>query len=746
MVAESNTFDHTSSPRPAQSILQKSKIRNNKPAVAMITPDRNSSGDGGGGTGNGTGTGTDIGGGSTSISTASSLHESSSIPDLYIQTIVSGFGEDADLYKDVLDIPSEGASDREVRIAYFKRGREVLAEANVRGIESTASSSVADVPMATRIRFQAVSMAYDIITNPVWREEYLKEGLGGRGGSDVFSEEEEDAQSFAATATTGTTTTSSKPAVRWSEHVEELVFENSVEAAAARELKRKQKKERKQKIVLESAHLNAHLAQLDKEADQHFSTDFLDDLEKSLDGLLNFGGSKESKTKPPVHVPKQAPQHVLKKAPQQQQQQQKEENTIAERKTQLQRKISILDVVESEDTRSVNTDATPFDEQDDDGDDTDSPEDVALKLLQVLKKKSPCNDASKLSGVGNSDQSNLHRDEISRREDEEESTKSSKDNAKYLPAHLSTSYDKIKMCPPTPPHVLHTKEQLIPSLPSAVSTESSTESTDDIFDGLEDIPVTNNSDKPEDIMVPAKERSGSPYDGGSAVSELSESDIAVPKHDKAGPYLVNIDEESKDSRSTRNTSSSVRSETGDFVEVMVEECDTFSCEVEQFTSALGFTDKSSVEKKSATSELDGVVVEDECDGFACEVEQFTSALGFSDKRSVEKKSATSELDEVVVEECDRFSCEVERFTSALGFTDKSSVEKSATSELDGFMEYLVAYITNYCEETKEEMLSNFIIEDEDMDSMLAILQNEVKKAPPITSIEISKSFSMVSSS
>ena len=241
---------------------------------------------------------------STVVSVASSVNDTS-IPDVYIKTIIEGFGPDADLYKDVLNI-SRDSMERDIRIAYFKRGREVLAEEG--GFEEIhQAATVGDVSMGSKTRFQAVSMAYEIICNPAWKEEYLQHGLVM---SDTCSVVSWDAQSASAIST------SQSSRVRWNENVEELVFKKDPAENAAVVTKRRKGKKRRPRILLETKGLDEHLAKLDEAAEEHFVNDFLDDIEASIDGFLKFvetsslDGSKSSKKKllpantkamPPLH-------------------------------------------------------------------------------------------------------------------------------------------------------------------------------------------------------------------------------------------------------------------------------------------------------------------------------------------------------------------------------------------------------------------------------------------------------------
>jgi hypothetical protein len=100
------------------------------------------------------------------------------IPEGYRETIIQGFGENVDLYRDVLQI-SPAADARVLRISYFRRGRQILADA---AAEQQHHGRGQDDPTAAlseeaQTQFQAVSMAYDILSNPIWNEIYRQEGL-----------------------------------------------------------------------------------------------------------------------------------------------------------------------------------------------------------------------------------------------------------------------------------------------------------------------------------------------------------------------------------------------------------------------------------------------------------------------------------------------------------------------------------------------------------------------------------------
>ena len=94
-------------------------------------------------------------------------------------TLISqAFGEAANLYTDVLGIPSsKNASDSfssitpsQLRKAYYKRALEFHPDK-----QSTSSCTEQEIEMA-KLKFQAVSLAYTILSNPNLKQEYDESG------------------------------------------------------------------------------------------------------------------------------------------------------------------------------------------------------------------------------------------------------------------------------------------------------------------------------------------------------------------------------------------------------------------------------------------------------------------------------------------------------------------------------------------------------------------------------------------
>ncbi len=115
------------------------------------------------------------------------------IPQGHVENILRFYGGDdvssasLDLYRDVLKV-SPDASDREIRIAYFRRGREILGDNS--GKADQASGAVVEknankLDETTKDHFQAVSMAFEILSKPSWKETYLQQGLKRRSSSAI---------------------------------------------------------------------------------------------------------------------------------------------------------------------------------------------------------------------------------------------------------------------------------------------------------------------------------------------------------------------------------------------------------------------------------------------------------------------------------------------------------------------------------------------------------------------------------
>lgn len=115
------------------------------------------------------------------------------LPRGHVDTILRFYGGDdkspasLDLYRDVLKVSPE-ASDREIRIAYFRRGREILGDKCGKTDQTNATAKANKLDPVTKSRFQAVSMAYEILSTPSWKETYLQQGgLFGKTNNEINS-------------------------------------------------------------------------------------------------------------------------------------------------------------------------------------------------------------------------------------------------------------------------------------------------------------------------------------------------------------------------------------------------------------------------------------------------------------------------------------------------------------------------------------------------------------------------------
>eukprot|EP00542_Grammatophora_oceanica_P017837 CAMPEP_0194041900 /NCGR_PEP_ID=MMETSP0009_2-20130614/13701_1 /TAXON_ID=210454 /ORGANISM="Grammatophora oceanica, Strain CCMP 410" /LENGTH=852 /DNA_ID=CAMNT_0038685531 /DNA_START=114 /DNA_END=2672 /DNA_ORIENTATION=+ len=259
----------------------------------------------------------------------SSASSGDQIPRNYIETIQKAFGKKADLYNDVLQV-SMHSHPRDVRIAYFRRGREVLTDGDITGkLEDDSPQSISlAVSESAKLKFQAVSMAYEILSDPGWRKTYDSNGLEVR--EDSITAETDSTPTPVKRAIPVLRTSKSAESrvskrksggVTWNEEVEELVFDDKTDTITAddsssesskqrkskKKKKKKEKRGKKKRIILETDELQRHLEKLDREAERHFVSDFLDDLETGMEELLSLGSSKKGELDRETKKKKQTP-------------------------------------------------------------------------------------------------------------------------------------------------------------------------------------------------------------------------------------------------------------------------------------------------------------------------------------------------------------------------------------------------------------------------------------------------------
>lgn len=130
-------------------------------------------------------------------------------------------------------------------------------------------------------RFQAISMAYEIVQNSSWLEAYEAGPflLQSAPASPVLRRPRSTSH--------GCHRSRSQNAVKWKEEVEELVFDQH--PTEKYPTKRRPKRRQKNRVVVDTDTLENHLEQLDREAEKHFATDFLDDIEARMNMKVRYG-------------------------------------------------------------------------------------------------------------------------------------------------------------------------------------------------------------------------------------------------------------------------------------------------------------------------------------------------------------------------------------------------------------------------------------------------------------------------
>lgn len=253
------------------------------------------------------------------------------IPSSYVVSIQEAFGSGADLYLDVLQV-DRFASESELRVAYFMRGRNVLSQQQT---GKASSASIADLSKSAKKRFQAVSMAYEILSNGEMKRQYDERGFGACEYSHQHTQphvdrmEEiasvENGHSPTAPILRGRTTTDSAPRgrsrsatrssrIRWKEEVEELLYKqhpselvknDSALSIVMGESPFRKPRKIKRKVLLEAQELSERLEEFNSQAEStNFVNGFLDDIEASLDGIeasvegfVRYAMSESSSTK-----------------------------------------------------------------------------------------------------------------------------------------------------------------------------------------------------------------------------------------------------------------------------------------------------------------------------------------------------------------------------------------------------------------------------------------------------------------
>mmetsp|Transcript_11938 Transcript_11938/g.22110 ORF Transcript_11938/g.22110 Transcript_11938/m.22110 type:complete len:381 (-) Transcript_11938:121-1263(-) len=202
-------------------------------------------------------------------------------PLLDLSIIYDLFGENATLYH-VLGIePWTEAAD--IKRAYLRQGRATLVHGGFAFTAENAPQNLDDFPQLARKEFQAISIAYEILSNPELRSDYDCHGV---------------VHVQSSTSRTNASESSSQNSVRWKPYVEEKVIidshpdEHSRRAVIIEAPKEQHK---------EYGWLESHLRGIDKEAEKFLRGDMLDSfdegitsLKKSLESLIGNIGSIDS--------------------------------------------------------------------------------------------------------------------------------------------------------------------------------------------------------------------------------------------------------------------------------------------------------------------------------------------------------------------------------------------------------------------------------------------------------------------
>ena len=303
-------------------------------------------------------------------------------PRTAMTIIHRAYGPTADLYRDVLRIEPT-ATDREIRTAYFRRGRQVLKEPDGDGLLESSGyvggsgrigseqqqqdggaaagpMSMAAVSQRSKLQFQAVSAAFDILSDPELKRQYdangtvqplaaaasLEDTDAARDGEGADADDVDTYRAPSTTVVTGTSlflrsrsmegglrsslngrsglqrnrscnssTGSSKRGIRWSNSVEELVIENDCASIASRRSwrcggsldgvedgggaaaagagaggdKNVDRDDNLSVVSIESAasSVKETLRRLDESAETFTRKEFLDELESSVNTLID---------------------------------------------------------------------------------------------------------------------------------------------------------------------------------------------------------------------------------------------------------------------------------------------------------------------------------------------------------------------------------------------------------------------------------------------------------------------------
>lgn len=186
-------------------------------------------------------------------------------PSINLTFIRETYGKNANLYKVLHIKPS--ADFGIIRKAYLKQGRKTLLEHGIAhkngdGLykfttPEAVPKKLQDVPPEARKKFQAISIAYEILSTPELRRAYdAKEFPDKRSTADLKR-------------------VASGNSVKWNPHVEEKIILDSHPDEHSHHRKKES----------DGGWLHLHLQRLDQEAEMFLNGDFLDELDESITSM-----------------------------------------------------------------------------------------------------------------------------------------------------------------------------------------------------------------------------------------------------------------------------------------------------------------------------------------------------------------------------------------------------------------------------------------------------------------------------
>ena len=207
-------------------------------------------------------------------------------PPFDLSLVYAIYGDGVCLYS-VLHI-SPSAEDTSIRRAYLRQGRKALIEQGIAQkndddgcysfVATDSPRKLEDVPHAARERFQAISIAYEILSNPEMKTEY-----------DSY------AASLLQPCSNDLVRSRSGNSVRWKPYVEEKIFHDS------HPNERSVRRNRPPAAKREEGWLESHLNHLDEEADMFLSGRMFEEIDESIasfqesiGSLIKSAGSKDS--------------------------------------------------------------------------------------------------------------------------------------------------------------------------------------------------------------------------------------------------------------------------------------------------------------------------------------------------------------------------------------------------------------------------------------------------------------------